>query len=95
MHSDDAVKASRIIDCIYLSNHGGRQLDLAPSPIQILPEVRKSLKKEQDLIGFCGAPWTLSCYMIETRSSKDFNRTRLFLWNNEKIFDKLMIKNTK
>ena len=44
MHSDDAVKASRIIDCIYLSNHGGRQLDLAPSPIQILPEVRKSLK---------------------------------------------------
>ena len=29
MHSDDAVKASRIIDCIYLSNHGGRQLDLA------------------------------------------------------------------
>ena len=50
MHSDDAVKASRIIDCIYLSNHGGRQLDLAPSPIQILPEVRKSLKKDFPII---------------------------------------------
>ena len=45
MHSDDAVKASELLTAIYLSNHGGRQLDLAPSPIQILPEVRKSLKK--------------------------------------------------
>ncbi len=50
MHSDDAVKASRIVDCIYLSNHGGRQLDLAPSPIQILPEVRRSLKKDFPII---------------------------------------------
>ena len=73
-----------------------KQIDLSfLAPIQsAIKKIKQSLKKEQDLIGFCGAPWTLSCYMIEARSSKDFNRTRLFLWNNEKIFDKLINKLT-
>ena len=31
MHEEDAVLASKIVDCVYLSNHGGRQLDMAPS----------------------------------------------------------------
>ena len=40
--TEDAVKAARIgIDGIYLSNHGGRQLDFAPSSIQTLLEIRK------------------------------------------------------
>ena len=43
MHVDDAIKASKIVDAIYLSNHGGRQIDIAPSPLQILPETRKKL----------------------------------------------------
>ena len=40
MHIEDAVKATKFIDAIYLSNHGGRQIDIAPSPLQILPEIR-------------------------------------------------------
>ena len=43
MHLDDAIKAAKVVDAIYLSNHGGRQIDIAPSPLQILPEVRKKL----------------------------------------------------
>ena len=31
---------------IVLSNHGGRQLDFAPSAIEILPEVMDALKRE-------------------------------------------------
>ena len=30
---DDALKASEVVDAIYLSNHG-RQIDLVPSPLQ-------------------------------------------------------------
>lgn len=32
--------------------------------------------KDTDLIGFSGSPWTLACYMIEKKGSKDFAKTR-------------------
>jgi len=43
MDREDALKAKDYVDAIYLSNHGGRQLDLAPSPLQVLPQIRKEL----------------------------------------------------
>ena len=58
-------------------------------------EIKKKLPPSKDLIGFCGAPWTLACYMIDSGSSKDFLKTRTFLWNNEDIFFKLINKLTK
>ena len=35
------------------------------------------------LIGFAGAPWTLACYMIEGKGSKDFINTRKALWSEK------------
>ncbi len=43
MHEYDVIKAIKIVDAIYLSNHGGRQIDIAPSPLQMLPEIRKKI----------------------------------------------------
>jgi len=40
MRTDDALRAASIgIDGIMVSNHGGRQLDRAPSPIDVLPAI--------------------------------------------------------
>ncbi len=58
-------------------------------------KIKKILPASKDLIGFCGAPWTLACYMVEGGSSKDFEKTRSFLWNNEERFFKLINKLTK
>ena len=65
--------------------------DLEPIKNAIL-KIKTLIDPKQDLIGFCGAPWTLSCYMIEGGSSKDYTRTRKFLWDNEKLFIKLINK---
>ena len=40
----DATELSKIgVDAIVLSNHGGRQLDRSVVPLELLPEVRKSI----------------------------------------------------
>lgn len=33
LHPLDAIAATRVCDAIYISNHGGRQLDTVPAPI--------------------------------------------------------------
>jgi (S)-mandelate dehydrogenase len=44
MHPDDAVRAHSLgVDGIMVSNHGARQLDRAPSPLQVLPAVRDAV----------------------------------------------------
>jgi L-lactate dehydrogenase (cytochrome) len=37
------------IDAILLSNHGGRQLDRAPVPLHLLPDVRRELKSDLEV----------------------------------------------
>ena len=47
---DDAALAMKNgADAIWLSNHGGRQLDRAPVPFRLLPEVRKKLGKSAEI----------------------------------------------
>ena len=52
--------------------------------------LRNTLPKNIGLIGFAGAPWTLACYMIEGRGSKDFVNTRKALWGSNKWFTQLI-----
>lgn len=42
------------------------------------------------LIGFCGAPFTLACYLVEGGPSKDFPRTRALMHAHQKTWDALM-----
>ena len=37
-----------------------------------LRQTRQKLAPEKALIGFCGSPWTLACYMLQGRSSENF-----------------------
>lgn len=48
----------------------------------VLETVRRCvdlLDDDTPLIGFCGAPFTLLCYMVEGKGSKDFIRARSFM----------------
>jgi (S)-mandelate dehydrogenase len=44
MHPDDATRAVALgVDGIVVSNHGGRQLDRAPGPIEVLPAIHAAV----------------------------------------------------
>ncbi len=56
--------------------------------------IRENLQKEgflnTALIGFSGAPWTLACYMIDRKGSKDFAQTRIMALRNPDEFSALI-----
>ena len=64
-----------------------------PSQNSYVYEIIKKVKEVQDevpVIGFAGAPFTLLSYLIEGGTSKDFKRTKLFMWEKPKEYKKLM-----
>lgn len=47
---DAELAVQRGVDAIYVSNHGGRQLDHAPSTIEVLPEIMRSAEGRAEII---------------------------------------------
>jgi (S)-mandelate dehydrogenase len=51
MYKEDAIRAASIgVDGIIVSNHGGRQLDQAPSPLEVLPGINEAVGDKLTLI---------------------------------------------
>jgi len=51
---------------------------------------RANLNKDKTLIGFAGAPWTLACYMIEGKGSKNFEKIRQISLQQPEFFEQLI-----
>ena len=50
LHPDDAREAARMgVNGLVVSNHGGRQLDAAPSPLEMLPAIRAAVGNQVEL----------------------------------------------
>jgi len=64
--------------------------------IESVAEAVKLLKKELPvpLIGFVGAPFTLAAYLIEGKPSRDFKKTKAFMFKNPEAWNALMDKLT-
>ncbi len=51
LHPDDARKTVDLgVDALIVSNHGARQIDLSPSPLAVLPAIRKAVGPSIPLI---------------------------------------------
>ncbi|MEI6730817.1 MAG: uroporphyrinogen decarboxylase, partial [Pseudomonadota bacterium] len=57
--------------------------------------VRVNLDSKKSLIGFCGSPWTVACYMVEGGSSRDYEFVRNFALQEEKAFALIIDKIVK
>ena len=52
--------------------------------------VREELGGDAGLIGFSGAPFTLACYLIEGRPSRDFATAKAFMYREPEAWHRLM-----
>jgi uroporphyrinogen decarboxylase len=73
-----------------------------PEPRQDLNYVAEAIQLTQQelqgnvpLIGFCGSPWTLACYMIEGGGSKTFSKIKGLMYRNPKALHNLLEKITQ
>lgn len=63
--------------------------DLAPM-LETARRVREELRPEVALIGFVGAPFTMACYLVEGRGSKQWEATRRMMHGDPMAFDALL-----
>lgn len=54
-----------------------KELDYVYNAITL---TRQKLKGRMPLIGFCGAPWTLLCYMVEGGGTKLFKEAKTWIY---------------
>ncbi|WP_215842256.1 uroporphyrinogen decarboxylase [Acidithiobacillus montserratensis] len=52
--------------------------------------IRRELDGRVPLIGFAGSPWTLACYMIEGRGSRDFIHIKGLLYSDPATLHRLL-----
>src|SRR5574337_472534 len=52
--------------------------------------IRRELRGRVPLIGFSGSPWTLACYMVEGRGSRDFAAPKALCWDQPKLAHQLL-----
>ncbi len=54
--------------------------------------IRRELNNTVPLIGFSGSPWTLATYMIEGGSSRDFRKSKYWLYEMPEVMHRLLDK---
>ena len=65
-----------------------------PYVLETIKILRRELAGKVPLIGFGGAPFTLACYMVEGKGSKDFAQIKRMMYAAPEVYDALMEKIT-
>jgi uroporphyrinogen decarboxylase len=58
--------------------------------LEAIRMVRGELEGKAGVIGFAGAPFTLACYLIEGRPSRDYARAKAFMYREPAAWHRLM-----
>lgn len=63
-----------------------------PFVLEAIRLVRRELAGKQAVIGFSGAPFTLACYLIEGRPSRDYGIAKSLMYSQPEVWDALLSK---
>jgi uroporphyrinogen decarboxylase len=66
--------------------------EAVPFVMEAVRMVRRELDGQQAVIGFSGAPFTLACYMIEGRPSRDYGIAKSLMYGQPEVWHALMTK---
>ena len=66
-----------------------------PYVLETIKILRRAFEGRVPLIGFGGAPFTLACYMVEGKGSKDFAQIKRMMYGAPELYAKLMEKVTE
>ena len=58
--------------------------------LQAVKMTKEKLNGRVPLIGFSGSPWTLACYMVEGKGSKNFELIKSFIYNEPEAAHRLL-----
>ena len=82
---DRPIRSAADVDALGDFDPGGVSFTLEAIRI-----VRQELGGDAGLIGFSGAPFTLACYLIEGRPSRDFATAKAFMYREPEAWHRLM-----
>ena len=82
---DRPIRSSADVD--HLRPFDAHQVEFTLEAIRI---VRRELDGQAGLIGFSGAPFTLACYLIEGRPSRDYALAKAFMYREPHAWHRLM-----
>lgn len=68
----------------------GKTVDKFGLIYETVARARDRLPRETALIGFCGAPWTVSTYVVGGKGSPDQAAARLFAYRDPEAFSRLI-----
>ncbi len=68
--------------------------EATPYVFETIRILRQELGKTAALVGFAGSPFTLACYMVEGRPSRDYPHTKALMFSQPDLWHALMKKVT-
>ncbi len=91
---DNPIKDESDIDSLLGGSDAADRLSYVYETIKLLKAQLHDRGDDTALIGFAGAPWTVSTYMIEGQGTKTYNLCKKMMYSDPKLLHKILQKTT-
>lgn len=82
----DPIRTAAAVDAIRVAGPE----DGTPYVLEALRLLRRELDGRAALLGFAGAPFTMACYLVEGRPSREYPTTKAMMYGEPELWHRLM-----